>query len=372
MSLGSFLLGGPPPQAQGLTIDPARAQVVTPQAPVPQAQPQVPVPAVQAPAGGNPLTGAWKNFITKVQTDDNFRKALFQTGVGLMQSPQLGQNNWDVAGNALNRGMMTLEQLRERDRQAQKEQRQEGREDKKLDAYIGVTGAQVRESDQRVQEGKARGMREQEKHDYDKTQRERNERMADAVLDTELAKAGSYRASAARDRAAAEKYGREGTDADPNRRKTNLEYAVDILTEDYISQGYTPEQAKVKAVREYNSKKTSIMEEWNSYRKTAADIQGINLLRMDQKQLAEWEEKLRAEFLDMKEKEAKFGQAEAVTQAREAASHVGRQVNMKMGDKDVPVQVIKQEGEKLVIQLPNGETRKVSANRFEQEYGIGK
>lgn len=78
--------------------------------------------------------------------DPNVRSAIVQTGIGLMRSPQYGQSGWDVGANALQAGVGTLEQLRERDRlTAEKNatiarnQAQTGIENKRADTQVATS-----------------------------------------------------------------------------------------------------------------------------------------------------------------------------------------------------------------------------------------
>ncbi len=75
--------------------------------------------------------GLWRNFLNQFK-DPNFRQALGATGRGLMQTPGYGQNGWDVASTALDRGVATLQALREQDRvRALQEQDRKTREEQR-------------------------------------------------------------------------------------------------------------------------------------------------------------------------------------------------------------------------------------------------
>ena len=77
---------------------------------------QMPMAVPDAPA--DPLIenkGKWQVFMEKMK-DPNFKQAALQTGMGMMRSPGIGQNNFDVAGSALQGGLNTLTSLREADR----------------------------------------------------------------------------------------------------------------------------------------------------------------------------------------------------------------------------------------------------------------
>lgn len=103
---------------------PPMAPVVNSGMPMPMADPNPGMePGGAAPPGGMPMGasssgaqgGFLQNLLAKLQ-DPNVMAAIGQTGMGLLQSPEFGQNGWDVASNSLQRGVSTLQQLRERDR----------------------------------------------------------------------------------------------------------------------------------------------------------------------------------------------------------------------------------------------------------------
>jgi hypothetical protein len=52
-----------------------------------------------------------------MHSDPNFKQAVLQTGISMMKSPQVGQNGFDIAANALGTGVSTLQGLRESERQ---------------------------------------------------------------------------------------------------------------------------------------------------------------------------------------------------------------------------------------------------------------
>lgn len=58
----------------------------------------------------------WQKILDNLH-DPNVQQALVQTGLGLMKTPQAGQNNYDVIANGIQAGVGTLQALRERDRQ---------------------------------------------------------------------------------------------------------------------------------------------------------------------------------------------------------------------------------------------------------------
>jgi hypothetical protein len=112
--LGMLLQGaGPQPTMPGIMLPQGPA---TPGFGGPTVQPQVSAPApmaAPAPQQNDGILGK----IQGLMADPNFRMALLQTGTGMMRSPRMGENGWDVAGEAIMRGAMTLQGLRERDRQ---------------------------------------------------------------------------------------------------------------------------------------------------------------------------------------------------------------------------------------------------------------
>jgi hypothetical protein len=102
----------------------------------------------------------WRRILEQWQ-DPNVRSAVMQTGLGLMQSPSFGQSGFDVAANALNRGVTTLQGLRERDRllaeeKAERDRKiiQQGAENVRADRQVatGERGAATSERNAATQE----------------------------------------------------------------------------------------------------------------------------------------------------------------------------------------------------------------------------
>lgn len=89
------------------------------------------------------------NFLGRIKQawqDPNMRQAVMSAGLNLMRTPQLGQNGWDTAANALQAGMGTLEGLRERDRKRNQEnedrrirEEQRGIENKRGDRQVDIS-----------------------------------------------------------------------------------------------------------------------------------------------------------------------------------------------------------------------------------------
>jgi len=322
---------------------------------------------------GNPLVNKWKGFLSTLKTDPNMRMALIQTGIGMMRSPRMGENGWDVAGEALGRGVMTLDQLRQRDKEGrekeEKERFQREQEAARTGAYVEGTQAQVGESKARVKTAQEKAQREADEFEYEKTQRERAEKLVDEQIRSEHALASQRMASAQRERALAANVGKEGGTGGGSRRPTNLEYAVEILMDDYVSQGFTEEQARVKALREYNSKKTSVFEELNKYKSTAAEIAGIDLLKMTPEEKVAWEQKVENDFYELKKREMEINQQQGVVDRRQQATHVGRFVPVTAGGKQAQAEVVGLQGGRVILRLPDGTTKAVSVGQFEQTYG---
>lgn len=122
MDIGQLLAGFPTAQP-GIPLDKALPPGAQPlQQPVgqppPLAPPQAPAPGQMSTGGPiEALKGAWRGFFQKMDTDPNFKMAVLQTGLGMLKSPQVGQNGFDVAANALGTGVATLQGLRDKQKQ---------------------------------------------------------------------------------------------------------------------------------------------------------------------------------------------------------------------------------------------------------------
>lgn len=109
-----------------------------------------PTAAAAGPAEYEQNKGLWRGFLDKMRTDPNFKQAVQVTAMGMMRSPQMGQNGFDVASQALTTGVTTLDMLRQRDRTQAIEDEERARK-----AGLEERGAQVAERGASSQERNA-------------------------------------------------------------------------------------------------------------------------------------------------------------------------------------------------------------------------
>jgi hypothetical protein len=90
----------------------------------------------------------WRNFLSNLH-DPNVQSAIMSTGIGLLRSPQYGQNSGDVIANALSSGVNTLQGLRQLDYQKQQATQKRGDtlnqqnvENNQRQQQIGISQAQ--------------------------------------------------------------------------------------------------------------------------------------------------------------------------------------------------------------------------------------
>jgi hypothetical protein len=83
----------------------------------------------------------WRTFLNQFN-DPNVRQAVLATGIGLMRSPQYGQNAGDIGANALQSGVQTLQSLRNMD--YAKQQTATARKDKLTQQGVENTQGQAR------------------------------------------------------------------------------------------------------------------------------------------------------------------------------------------------------------------------------------
>lgn len=139
-----------------------------PQGAPPPAPPGATPPIAPPGTGGNPAPqdvevnkGLWRGFLDKLRNDPDFRQSVLVATTGLMRSPKPGENGLDVASQALQSGIGTLQSLRDArqgraDKQKQQEfensiaGRQVGVQEQNANTNATGTAAQVAQGDRRV------------------------------------------------------------------------------------------------------------------------------------------------------------------------------------------------------------------------------
>lgn len=85
--------------------------------------------APQLPSRGAPAPqeqmNLWQKFQQKLTDDPNFRMALMTTGMNMMRTPKLGETGYDVFADASTQGVGMLDQLRQRDVAAERQETQD-------------------------------------------------------------------------------------------------------------------------------------------------------------------------------------------------------------------------------------------------------
>lgn len=177
----------------------------------------------------------WRKTIDKIKTDPNFKQSVMTTGLNLMRSPGQGQNGWDVASNALQAGVTTLQALRERDKNDKIAE--EDRALKKRDTESAIAardkGVQLDEKKLGIYEKDILGNNTlaQKKHDL-------------AVRDLEET-VRHNQASEGIDRTRANTYATTG-----GGQASAEVVKIESLAKQYEAQGMKPVDAKAKATRE--------------------------------------------------------------------------------------------------------------------------
>jgi hypothetical protein len=363
--VGSLLLGGTPP---GMT---------PPFAPPTEAPVQAPVAAPAEAPAGNPVVGAWKNFITQLQTDPNMRKALFQTGVGLMKTPELGKSGWDTASEALNRGMMTLETLREQQRRQKLEEREEVRKDETLEdvkkrtgIYGKATDAQVGEAAQRTRAAEFLNSPEVQDIKLKLMRGEIDEQEAGVQL--KKAQAGYYNRMPKESAGGGDfgSFGGIGGNGGFDVQAARARFAE-------LKRRF-PEMPDAEAANIAFSAQTDLRrakplaERETDYVKEGVDALGFDYMDMSPQDKAATRAQLKKDFRELvktEQEQNRSSQTGTIYPGTVAeSSHIGRTISATEGGKLVNGQVIGQSANGVVVKTPSG-TRTIPLEQFEAAYG---
>jgi hypothetical protein len=196
-----------------------------------------------APSGENPVAleenkSKWRTFLDQFQ-DPNLRQAVLATGIGLLRSPQYGQNSGDIIANALGSGVNTLQSLRNMDYarnqatqartdklgQQKIENEQRGRQ-----IAVAEAGQRTNEAGQRSTETNQQAIRENATAVTRETERHNR---ANEEIDRTRAEAERTRANA---------YTGSGTRIPAEVQKINM------LAAQYMTEGMDETSARAKAV----------------------------------------------------------------------------------------------------------------------------
>jgi hypothetical protein len=342
-----------------------------PEAPVPAPPPQpavaqAPPPATATPStqGAPPSVGgglkeAWKGYIQRLQNDPNLRMAIMQTGIGLMQSKQMGQNNWDIAGNALNRGVSTLELMRERDRKKAEEEKVSAREDKKLALDEQRTGAQVEASraSTRASNIQSTVAEEQLTPEYAEMRR----RMVELGIDEKQAEIAAKKAQAEAYRAQADKDRRTDPNATGGGSAGGFDArAAEARSAELVAQGMDPVQAKAQAYREQTEEKRAKDDVYRQQKALSEKILQIDPLYPYKTPQEQADVRARA-LKEFQQEEALYRDRQAKANEDANAQHlVGSSVTVMKTDPKTGQKVAQQAkviniaGGRATLQLPDG------------------
>ena len=183
--------------------------------------------------------GLWRGFFTRIKEDPNFRQAVMQTGLAMMQSPKMGENAFDQVSKGLGTGAATLDMLRQRDltqgieasertRKADLEERGAKVSEKNVDIYGRST----------TQQGEAAA--ETARREAEKLAFEKGQYPTEAAFKEREVASGEKMAEAALRRA----------NRDFSGSQTGMVELTDILAQDYIAKGDDRVSAYAKAARE--------------------------------------------------------------------------------------------------------------------------
>lgn len=200
---------------------------------------------VQGPAGGIQVQspqvieqnkGLWRGFFQKIQEDPNFRQAVLMTGVQMLRSPKMGETGWDVASNALQGGMVTLEGLRQRDYervQAGKEQELKSRQ-----VRVQERGADTQASTAETYRKATEAQTKQAQDAYELKKKELDEAIRSNQSREEI-----MRIQAEADMLRAKAYSGDGGGRTPAEIQK-----INMLTAQYVAQGMDEVQARARAI----------------------------------------------------------------------------------------------------------------------------
>ncbi len=110
-------------------------------------QPVMPSAGVAADPG---QMNMWQKFQQRLSDDPNLRMALLTTGLNMLRTPQPGQSGFDVFANAAGTGVNTLDQLRQRDRAQEIEDKELTREADIDERRTTALETQVSQTDRRL------------------------------------------------------------------------------------------------------------------------------------------------------------------------------------------------------------------------------
>lgn len=111
--------------------------------------------------------------IAQAWQDPNVRMSLAQVGLGLMRTPQMGQNSFDTASEALGLGLNTLQSLREQERQKklQAEDRATKEQQRQIENKRGDRQVAVQERNATTAETNVKGDQEVKTKELDRANR---------------------------------------------------------------------------------------------------------------------------------------------------------------------------------------------------------
>jgi len=163
-----------------------------------------------------------------------------QFGIGLMRSPQMGQNGWDVAANALQTGVGTVQALRERDRKMKQEDEDRDLNRKNIENQIETRTSAANTAKEGTSNDYLRIINQDSQA---KATHELNIRELDEKIRANKANEANdrIRANAAKDNAG----GAGSTSADIQK--------INNLTAEKVANGMDPVKAKAEATREVMS-----------------------------------------------------------------------------------------------------------------------
>lgn len=202
--------------------------------------PMAPTPP-QTPAEVEQNKGLWRTFLDRMKTDPQFKMSVQQTAIGMMKSPQIGQNSFDVLGNALQGGITTLDTLRQRERtqkiEDEERKRKAGIENRQTAAQETTAAATAKRADTEVSALEAQKGQWGKQYDLDREKLQEAIRSNKATEEINRLKA---QADATRARAYSE--GRAG--------RTPAEIQkINMLSAQYQAQGMDPVDADALAIQ---------------------------------------------------------------------------------------------------------------------------
>lgn len=199
------------------------------------AAPQMSAPQVQLEENKS----KWRQFLGTLE-DPNVRQAMIATGIGLMRSPQYGQNSGDIIANALGSGVNTLQGLRNMQYERSQKEAQQKQENRRADqtvanqtTSVGYQGQSVAQQGQQItnQNTQATTRNEIDRGALSETQRHNQEleEIARRNAESERIRAKAYGSTAGAN---------QGQDV----------FKINALTAQYQAEGMDETAARAKAV----------------------------------------------------------------------------------------------------------------------------